>query len=368
MSKIRSLVKDEIFALEWFSKKFHFQALSKTRLAIAYRNGQIQLMESETDNRPKVIETELEFSALTFSPDGLYLCLCGTKNSKPAVDFYSVTGVYLRSLKISGLVKSLSWNRLRIAFGIESYIFFGNVRSNYLWGYCQDSKTLVYAFEPSYLSDEIQNTDQSGCIMFWNTKTGEQQVKTVSNANNMVADGDHVIVTTRALQSDMILFNSIGAEIERTKLPFLARHVAIKKNYAIAASPDKVFVWRLNISQKSQILNSMSGLRKTIEIDRDGSNEIVAVAISPKSFIVAQRKGNISRYTLPTMELESTYEFYGGVPLHIRLNCTSTRLSIIDSSALLYIIGIFSSLKVNVSLFSLQIWTSPVTTVQKGNK
>ena len=96
------------------------------------------------------------------------------------------------------------------------------------------------------LSDELEAT---ACIMFWNTKTGEQQIKTVSNANNMAADGDHVIVTTRAIQSDMILFNSIGAEMERTKLPFLARHIAMRKNYAVAASPDKIFVWRLNISQ-----------------------------------------------------------------------------------------------------------------------
>ena len=55
------MVKDEIFALKWFDRKFHFQALSKTRLAIAYRNGQLQLMDSENDNRPKVIQTEIEF-------------------------------------------------------------------------------------------------------------------------------------------------------------------------------------------------------------------------------------------------------------------------------------------------------------------
>ena len=68
-----------------------------------------------------------------------------------------------------------------------------------------------------------------------------------------------------------------------------------------------------------------SGLRKTLEIDRDGNNEIVSIAISPSHCIVAQRQGNIQRFKLPSMELESTYEFYGGVPLHIRLRLLTVK-------------------------------------------
>ena len=191
-TKIRCLVKDEISQLKCFNKKHNFQAITKCSYAIGFKNGKIQLISSENDSNPKLIDSELtEITSLEFSPEGLYIAVCGEKASdpskKPTVDFYSITGEYLRSLKVSGIVRALSWNRLRIAMGIDSYIFFGNIRSDYLWGYCNESNTLVYAFDSSF---EI---DQTAKIMFWNTRTGEQQIKTMKSINNLVADGDHVI-------------------------------------------------------------------------------------------------------------------------------------------------------------------------------
>ena len=106
ISKVRCLSKDEILGLKWFNKKFNFQAISKCRFVIGYKNGSIQLMESENDSSPKLIDTNLEISTFEFSPDGLYLAICGSKmvdnGKKPIVDFYSVTGQYLRTLKLLG--------------------------------------------------------------------------------------------------------------------------------------------------------------------------------------------------------------------------------------------------------------------------
>jgi len=341
ISKVRCLSKDEILGLKWFNKKFNFQAISKCRFVIGYKNGSIQLMESENDSSPKLIDTNLEISTFEFSPDGLYLAICGSKmvdnGKKPIVDFYSVTGQYLRTLKVSGIVKALSWNRLRIGMGIDSYIFFGNIRSDYLWGYCNESNTLVYAFDSSY------DQDTGAKIMFWNTRTGEQQIKTMRSMNNLVADGDHILVSSHSVNSDLVLFNSIGAEMDRTKLPFYAKYLAIKRNYGMAASHDKIFIWKLKISQKNSLNSTISSGRndhKIIEIDPDGSNEIVSICISSSNFVVAQRNGIISRYNLPSYDLDQKYEFFGGVPVNIKLNSNSTRLSIIDNAALLYILDL----------------------------
>ena len=148
------------------------------------------------------------------------------------------------------------------------------------------------------------------------------------------------------MNSDLVLFNAIGAEMDRTKLPFYAKYLAIKRNYGMAASHDKIFIWKLKISQKNS-LNSLGATissgrmdHKIIEIDPDGSNEIVSICISSSNFVVAQRNGIISRYNLPSYDLDQKYEFFGGVPVNIKLNSNSTRLSIIDNAALLYILDL----------------------------
>lgn len=46
------------------------------------------------------------------------------------------------------------------------------------------------------------------------------------------------------------------------------------------------------------------------------------------------------RFSLPSMELENQYSFYGNKPTNIQLSSNSSRLSVIDSNALLYIIDL----------------------------
>ena len=46
------------------------------------------------------------------------------------------------------------------------------------------------------------------------------------------------------------------------------------------------------------------------------------------------------RFSLPSMELENQYTFYGNKPTNIQLSSNSSRLSVIDSNALLYIIDL----------------------------
>ena len=339
--KVRSLIKNEkIFAFAWYWNVLHFQATSQKRLAIGFASGRIQLMENEKDASPELIETNLQLEAMNFSPDGLYMAFSGTKRvsgkDSPMVYFYSSAGQHLRTLKVPGIVKALSWDNLRVAMAIESYIYFANLRPDYLWGYCCDSNTLVYAF---------QNDDGKPRIMFWNTKTGGRHIKTVSHLNQLAASGDHVVTSYSSVESQLVLLNSIGAEIDEIRVPFPVKFLSQSRNFAVAASLDKVFVWRLRITEKhemSQLLMSTSKAHsnRTIEIDPDGSNEITAVCTSPNYFVVARAKGEILRYSLPSMELENQYTFYGNKPINIQLSSNSSRLSVIDSSALLYIIDL----------------------------
>ena len=102
-------------------------------------------------------------------------------------------------------------------------------------------------------------------------------------------------------------------------------------------SLDRVFVWRLKITEKHEmsqlIMSSTTGnsSSKLIEIDPDGTNEITAICTSPTHVVVARARGEILRYSLPSMELENSYTFYGGKPVNIKLSSNSSRLSVIDS-------------------------------------
>ena len=337
--KVRSLVNEKIFSFAWYWNVLHFQATSQKRLAIGFTSGRVQLMDNEKDAAAELIETNLTLAAMSFSPNGLYIAFSGTRRSAgkdtPLIDFYSASGQHLRTLKVPGLVKSLSWENLRVAMAIDSYIYFANVRPDYLWGYCCDSSTLVYAF---------QNDDGKPRIMFWNTKTGGRHIKTVNHLSQLAASGDHVVTSYSSVESQLVLLNSIGAEIDEIRVPFPVKFLSQSRHFAVAASLDKIFVWRLRITEKNEmtqlLMTTVAKSSKTIEIDPDGSNEITAICTSPNYFVIARAKGDILRYALPSMELENQYTFYGNKPINIQLSSNSSRLSVIDSNALLYIIDL----------------------------
>ena len=110
-------------------------------------------MENEKDKSPDLIETNMTLASMNFNPNGLYIAFSGTKKVSGKeiclVDFYSPAGQHLRTLKVPGLVKALSWENLRVAMSIDTFIYFANIRPDYLWGHCCDSNTLVYAYQVS---------------------------------------------------------------------------------------------------------------------------------------------------------------------------------------------------------------------------
>ena len=68
---------------------------------------------------------------------------------------------------------------------------------------------------------------------------------------------------------------------------------------------------------------------------------ICAVTASKTSLIVARESGTIHRYSLPHIGLENKYAVQCR-PSHIRLNCDSTQLSIIDNNSMLQILDLDS--------------------------
>ena len=84
------------------------------------------------------------------------------------------------------------------------------------------------------------------------------------------------------------------------KVPFQVKFLSQSKNFAVAASLDKIFIWRLKITEKHEmsqlLLSNVGNSSKIIEIDQDGSNEITAICTSPNYFVVAREKAFVPKF------------------------------------------------------------------------
>lgn len=113
--------------------------------------------------------------------DGTVLAISGTfvdgSHTKDCsqVVFYSPFGQIFRTLKVPGSeIASLSWEgkSLRIAMAVDSFIYFANIRPDYVW--CYFEKTVV--FLNNNPRDSAMNV-----VTFWNTNSN--QVSGVSKYN-----------------------------------------------------------------------------------------------------------------------------------------------------------------------------------------
>lgn len=163
---------------------------------------------------PIIINTQIQAVECKWNHDGTILAICGMKMSTSERDsnmviFYSPYGVvcslklitssnywtlidcfftqHLRTLKMPGReITALTWEgrSLRIAFAIDSFIYFANIRPDYIW--CYFGKTVVFL-----------NTDASKVgdnITFWDTVSNQCYHKPVDETLGIAATADHCVI------------------------------------------------------------------------------------------------------------------------------------------------------------------------------
>lgn len=113
------------------------------------------------------------------------------------VQFYSCMGEHLRTLRVPGsCISGIAWegSGLRLALGVDSYVFFTSIRQNYLWAYFAD--TLVYAFS--------KPERQEHCVMFWGTRSNERYAKYVKRIAHISAAGELCLLVTKVWFRSML--------------------------------------------------------------------------------------------------------------------------------------------------------------------
>lgn len=94
---------------------------------------------------------------------------------------------HLRTLKIPGReISALSWEgrSLRIAFAIDSFIYFANIRPDYIW--CYFGKTVIYL--------NSNNGKEGDTITFWDTLSNQCYHKPIDTTLGIAAANEHCVI------------------------------------------------------------------------------------------------------------------------------------------------------------------------------
>jgi WD repeat-containing protein 35 len=340
-------------------------------LCVGFENGRVQIMRSDSDDKPVLIDTQLRCTGLKWDPNGQVVAIAGMQTQSQGmaadrevgvVQFYAPTGQHLRTLRVPGNnLRSISWegNGLRLALAVDSHIFFANIRPDYLWGYF--SHTLVYAVLKKERSEHV--------VVFWDTQSDEKYTKYIKQVTHIRSSDEYCVLVTKADDASgqyiLIVCNDIGSPVDSKYLQIEPLHVAMTNTHVIVASEDVVYIWmyRSSITKHSQgDLAAAAGIlgvgsKRRVEMmfhideslapgtgahDKEGfvppastaQDPIACIAATEQCFLVARENGVVQRYSLPHLSMETRFQI-NCRPQVIGCNCDSTRMSVIDINGML---------------------------------
>jgi len=358
-----------IIGVHWYDGTQGHVSTDAPVLAIGFDDGRIQITRGEHDDRPVLIDCGMDLSGIKWNCNGTALACYGGKQQQlkngdsrelSMVQFFSPTGLHLRTLKVPGKgINALSWENggLRIALAVESFIYFANLRPDYKWGYF--GNTLVYSYTKAERKEH--------CVVFWDSHTEEKNTKYVKNLIRIRSGGDNCVLVTKSDDGSgkfiLILCNAIGSPVDSKYIDLEPVYTAMTKYHVIVASDESVYVWQYRTPvSKLTSLDTGSGLRRKdgreriFHIDDSGyggedrigqkvseydairarptSDEVCAITANAKYLVVGRSSGTIHRYTLPHLSLENKFMIRCR-PHMLGINSDSTRLSIIDINGVL---------------------------------
>ncbi|CCI42195.1 unnamed protein product [Albugo candida] len=273
-----------IVGLHWYDGCEGHVTDDAPTLAVAFRDGKVQITRGRFDENAVLIDTGMELTQCKWNNDGTVIALAGTqygtsdKNKDSTaleynvVQFYDPFGQHLRSLRVPGSrIEALAWegSGLRVCLAVGSHIYFANIRPAYKWGYYSD--TVVYTYNRV---DQVENV-----IIFWNANTGERYNKLVKDLMQIHAGGENCVLVSKRQDEDvsedidptkempvqkesterilcvLTLCDTIGSPIETKQLVFEPRFIAMTSRHVVAASEDVIYVWQYRTSN-----SKLSGL------------------------------------------------------------------------------------------------------------
>uniref|UniRef100_A0A1A9X4V5 Uncharacterized protein n=1 Tax=Glossina brevipalpis TaxID=37001 RepID=A0A1A9X4V5_9MUSC len=366
-----------VSAMCWFNGK---TSNSRPVLALCYETGKVQIMANET---PAIFDSQMRITDAKWNHDGTVLAISGTLTETftskdiSQVCFYTPWGCLCRVLKVPGNdIASVSWEgkSLRVAMAVDSFIYFANIRPEYIW--CYFEKTVVFINN----THNNFNKNSMTVVTFWNTVTNQSFLKEIENCLGMVACNEHCVISIECVNSNLkdlalsslerkshddklyqlLLCNSIGTTVDSKYTEIAPSFIGINTSFVAIASLDEILLWHYHTPKSaSQLHNVKARKEKRFHIDDtftdidntkdllesddrhgniggrpENSNPICSLAISEKLLLVARESGVINEYLLPSLGLRSRHE--SGVHVHkMAINCNSTRAALVDQAGIM---------------------------------
>uniref|UniRef100_A0A0G4GH72 Uncharacterized protein n=1 Tax=Chromera velia CCMP2878 TaxID=1169474 RepID=A0A0G4GH72_9ALVE len=367
---------------------------SRCSLAVAFENGRVQLMRSEADDKPLLIDTAMRVSgAAHWNPAGTVLAIAGVQTlvggpggdkgdkgggggrEANVVQFYSNTGLHLRSLRVPGShLRCLSWEGtgLRLALAVDSFIFFGNIRPQYQFSYF--SHTLVYAYAKNQRERDRRDKEPEFAVVFWDTTNDERYTKYVKKLIHIAGGSRYCCLATRTEDSTeqhiLIICDDIGSPVQSQYVGLDPQHMCMTDAFVFASSEDVVYAWHYagssNRGMEAPSANFAVGgpsggvtsrnapgrwpAERVFHVDEAlnggtaqahekgefqhpgpavSQDPVACLGASEDTLIVARESGAIQRYAVPELILQ--YKFLIKCrPQMASVNCNSTRLAVLD--------------------------------------
>jgi WD repeat-containing protein 35 len=217
-------------------------------------------MKSENDNSPIVLDTKLKNTLVRWSPLGNTLAIAGIvedPEKRTEIQFFTPFGVHLRTLKVPGVVKAISWEQYgqRLAVTVDSALLFANIQPLYYWTYFNN--TLVYAFP---------KPDRDLCITFWDIDIDEKYLKYIKNLIAIKSAGEYCVIVTTTEEDNLwalVMCNSTGSPVETKYLNFEPLFISMSRTHIVACNHQTVYIWQY--SKKSKAKRDLSRIKLSKE-------------------------------------------------------------------------------------------------------
>ena len=207
-------------------------------------------------------------------------------------------------------------------------------------------------------------------MIFWDTQSDERYTKYIKQVLAIKAADEYCVLASKDDASEqyiLIVCNGIGSAVDSKHVQMEPAHITMTNNHVIAASEDLVYVWsyRSSVQKNSQpdkLAAVMGRPARRTELmfhiddmmsdgrgghDKEGfvppdtpcQDPIACICASDCCLLVARESGIVQRYSLPHLSLECKFTVKCR-PQLISINCTSTRMSVVDINGLLTLIDV----------------------------
>eukprot|EP00611_Tribonema_gayanum_P003293 TRINITY_DN12557_c0_g2_i1.p1 TRINITY_DN12557_c0_g2~~TRINITY_DN12557_c0_g2_i1.p1 ORF type:complete len:1278 (+),score=471.21 TRINITY_DN12557_c0_g2_i1:111-3836(+) len=245
--------------IDWYDGAEGYVHQAAPTLAIAFVNGTVQIGRHTDDASPVVVDAGMRVRLAKWSTNGAVLAVSGSvttrsgseKKEVSTVKFYTPYGDLVRVLKVPGAgISSLSWEGggLRIALAVDAYIYFANIRPDYMWGYAPAANVLAFSY---------QKPDRAeACVALWDLNSQERHLKMVRDLKLLRAAGENALLVSGPVNAAgahaATLCNAIGSPLEVKHVALAPRFAAMTTTHVVIADARVVYVWQYRTAAQQQ--------------------------------------------------------------------------------------------------------------------